>query len=100
MRWIFIILLATARICDPDSDIMPHSHDGLITVPASKKYSSPSILGEIFSGSNYRREWETPVTMPVFDIKQTNFGIVKMGGGQQTISLGLIDDKNRGWTLR
>jgi hypothetical protein len=79
---------------------MPHSHDGFITVPASKKYSSPSILGEIFSGSNYRREWETPVTMPVFDIKKTNFRILKMGGGQQTASLDLVDDKNREWTLR
>ena len=98
MRWIFIIMLATARIYDPGT--IPHSHDGLITVPASKKYSSPSILGKIFSGSNYRREWETPVTMPVFDLKKTNFRIVKMGGGQQTTSLGLIDDKNREWTLR
>jgi hypothetical protein len=98
MRWIFIILLATARIYQPET--VPHAHDGFITMPASKKYSSPSVLGEIFSGSNYRKEWETPVTMPVFDIKNTNFKIVKMGGGQQTISLDLVDDKNRGWTLR
>ena len=98
MRWIVIILFATARIYAPDT--IPHAHNGFITVPASKKYSSPSILGEIFSGSNYRREWETPVTMPVFDIKKTNFKIVKMGGGQQTTSLDLIDEKNREWTLR
>jgi hypothetical protein len=98
MRWIFIILVATVRISHPYT--IPHSHNGFITVPASKKYSSPSLLGEILSGSNYRKEWETPVTMPVFDIKKTNFRIVKMGGGQQTISVDLIDDKNRGWALR
>jgi hypothetical protein len=98
MRWIFIILLLTARIYHPDTIL--HSRDGFITVPASTKYSSPSILGEIFTGSNYRKEWETPVTMPVFDIKKMNFKIVKMGGGQQTISLDLVDDKNIGWTLR
>ncbi|MDB5198525.1 MAG: hypothetical protein JWO92_488 [Chitinophagaceae bacterium] len=98
MRWIFIILLLTARIFPPDT--IPHSHNGFITVPASKKYISPSILGEIFTGSNYRREWETPVTMPVFNIKKTNYKIVKMGGGLQTISLDMVDDKNREWTLR
>lgn len=98
MRWILIILLATARIFHPDT--IPHSHNGFITVPASKKYISPSILGKIFTGNNYRREWETPVTMPVFNIKKTNFKIVKMGGGQQTISLDMVDDKNREWTLR
>jgi hypothetical protein len=98
MRWIFIILLVTARIFHPDT--IPRSHNGFITVAASKKYMSPSILGELFTGSNYRREWETPVTMPEFNIKKTNFKIVKMGGGQQTISLDLVDDKNRDWTLR
>lgn len=91
MRWIVIILLLTARIFLPGT--IPHSHNGFITVPASKKYVSPSILGEIFIGSNYRKEWETPVTMPVFDIKKTKFKIVKLGGGLQTISLDLLDDK-------
>src|SRR5688500_9897754 len=98
MRWIFIILFATARIYQPDT--IPRPHNGFITVPASKKYSSPSILGKMFNESNYRREWETPVRMPVFDLKKTNFRIVKMGGGHQTTSLDMIDDKNREWTLR
>jgi hypothetical protein len=98
IRWILIILFTTARIFHPET--VPHSHNDYITVPASEKYSSPSILGEIFTGSNYRKEWEIPVTMPVFNLKQTNFKIVKMGGGQQTISLDMIDDKNRKWTLR
>jgi hypothetical protein len=98
IRWIIIILLTTARIFHPET--VPHSHNGFITVPASIKYSSPSIWGVIFTGSNYRKEWETPVTMPVFDFKQTNYKIVKMGGGQETISLDMIDDRNRKWTLR
>ena len=98
MRWIVIILFATARIYAPDT--IPHAHNGFITVPASKKYSSPSILGQIFVGLNYRKEWGSPVTIPVFDIKKTNFRIIKMGGGQQTTTLDLVDDKNREWTLR
>ena len=38
--------------------------------------------------------------MPVFDISKTNFRIVMMGGGQQTTSLELVDDKGREWVLR
>src|SRR6476620_1078639 len=98
MRWIAIILLATARIVLPQA--IPHSHNGFITVPASRKYISPSLLGKIFIGTNYRKEWQTPVTMPVFNISKTNFRIVKMGGGLETVSLDLVDNNNREWTLR
>ncbi len=79
---------------------LPQPNQGFITVPASEKYGSPSVLEKIFFGSNYRREWGTPVTMPVFDIRKTNFRIVQMGGGQQTTSLELVDDQDREWVLR
>ncbi len=98
MRWIFIVILSVLKIgyrCT-----LPQFHMGLVTVPASEKYSSPSVFEKILFGSNYRKEWETPVTMPVFNIKQSNFTIVRMGGGQQTTSLELADDKGREWTLR
>jgi hypothetical protein len=98
MRWICIILFTTARVYHPYT--IPHSHNGFVTVPASVNYSSPSILGEIFNGSNYRKEWETPVTIPLFEIKKTNLKILKMGGGHQTTSVDLIDDRNRQWALR
>ena len=98
MRWIFIFMLATLRILQDSS--LPQSNQGFITVPASEKYSSPCLLEKIFFGSNYRSEWGTPVTMPVFDIRKTNFRIVQMGGGQQTTSLELVDDKDREWVLR
>ena len=98
MRWIFIVMLTALRI--KDQDLLPQSHLGLITVPASVKYSYPSLLEKLLFGSNYRREWGRPVTMPVFDLKKTNFQIVRMGGGQQTTSLELVDDKGREWALR
>ena len=98
MRWIFILMLAMLRTWQHMS--LPQPSHGFITVPASEKYSSPSLLEKIFFGSNYRSEWGTPVTMPVFDIRKTNFRIVQMGGGQQTTSLELVDDKDREWVLR
>jgi len=98
MRWIFILILATLKIWQHKA--MPQPNDGFITVAASEKYGSPSFVEKIFFGSNYRREWGTPVTMPVFDIRKTNFRIVAMGGGQQTTSLELVDGKGREWVLR
>ena len=97
MCWIIFLILS---IKSQNVASSPQPAPGYITVQASEKYSSPSFLKEILLGSNYRREWETPVTMPVFDIRKTNFKIVSMGGGHQTTSLELVDDQNREWALR
>jgi hypothetical protein len=73
---------------------------GSITVAASEQYKSTSFFRKIFFGNNYRKEWETPVTMPIFDLQKSGFKIVEMGGGQQTTSLELVDKDNREWALR
>lgn len=98
MRWLFIFILLVLKI--DHRSATPRFHDGVVTIAASEKYSSPSVFEKLLFGSNYRKEWETPVTMPVFNIKQTNFRIVEMGGGHQTTSLELADEMGREWTLR
>jgi hypothetical protein len=98
MRWIFIFIFSGIKFSDANCH-RPLQGD-LITVPASQKYSSPSLVEKVLFGTNYRKEWGTPVTMPVFDLRKTNFKIVRMGGGQQTTSLELADDNNREWVLR
>ncbi|HET6769431.1 MAG TPA: hypothetical protein VFH08_18620, partial [Chitinophagaceae bacterium] len=70
-----------------------------ITIAASDQYKTSSVLKTIFFGKNYRKEWETPVTMPIFELQKTDFKIVEMGGGQQTTSLELVDTDNREWAL-
>lgn len=98
MRWIFIFILSITKICS--GNIYFEQHQDHVTVAASKKYSSPSILERIFFGSNYRKEWETPVKMPVLDLQNMDLQIVEMGGGQQTTSLELADESGREWALR
>lgn len=71
-----------------------------VMAQASEKYKSTSIFKKIILGSNYRKEWRTPVAMPVFDLRKTNLKIVGMGGGQQTTSLELVDEQGREWALR
>lgn len=73
-----------------------------VLVSASKKYINSSPIRILFIGKNYRREWSTPVKMPVFHLKkqQGGFTIKELGGGQQTKSLRLLDNKGEEWVLR
>lgn len=71
-----------------------------VTAPASYTYSYPSLFRQLFMGKNYREEWETPVTLPVFDIKAKNLKVTELGGGRQTKSLRLIDQDSVEWALR
>ena len=73
-----------------------------VIVPASTKYINCSPLRILFVGKNYRREWSTPVKMPVFNLKKERggFTIKELGGGQQTKSLRLLDKDGQEWVLR
>jgi hypothetical protein len=71
-----------------------------VTVAASTRYSPASVFRRLITGSNYRKEWKTPVRMPVFQMGKQGFKIYKMGGGQQTKSLSLLDRQGREWVLR
>lgn len=53
-------------------------------------------------GSNYRKEWNTPVKAPVLDLSKEHGGLTpkKKGGGKQTKSLRLEDPSGREYTLR
>lgn len=73
-----------------------------VIAPASTKYINCSPIRVLFIGKNYRREWSTPVKMPVFHLKtqQGGFTIEELGGGQQTRSLRLLDKNGQEWVLR
>jgi hypothetical protein len=71
-----------------------------VTVPISLQYKNPSFLKKFFLGRNYRAEWETPVSFPVFRINQSGMTIEELGGGQQTKSLQMKDKQGRTWVLR
>ncbi len=80
--------------------VLTQSSSGSIITAASDKYKSGSIFKKVVFGSNYRKEWETPVTMPVFDLRKSKMRIKELGGGQQTTSLYLLDEFNTEWVLR
>ena len=69
---------------------------------ASDNYLKASGFKKFFLGSNYRKEWSTPIKLKIFDIRKQNggFTIVSLGGGKQTKSLRLVDANKVSWVLR
>lgn len=55
-----------------------------------------------FMGKNYRKEWTTPVKVPVLDVGKELGGLTptKQGGGKQTLSLRVVDTAGKEWALR
>jgi hypothetical protein len=72
-----------------------------VTVIAGRHYTR-SGFHNFFWGKHYREVWAAPVTVKVFDMKTAKGGlsIEKLGGGMQTTSLTLIDDKGFTYALR
>ncbi len=73
-----------------------------VIISASDKYKSPNGLRKVVLGSNYRREWSTPIKLKVFNIRKEKggFKVASLGGGKQTKSLRLTDKNDKEWTLR
>ena len=98
---LFLVLAFMANFCQAQP--LPHSRvksGDSATLAASLKYSNPSFFKRLFLGKNYRTAWATPVTLPVFQLQEMGFAIKELGGGQQTISLRLLDKNGHEWALR
>ena len=73
-----------------------------IHISGSEKYDSAGWARRVMVGTNYRKEWSTPVPMKVFNIHTEKGGlkIERLGGGKQTRSLTLVDPSGKEWKLR
>lgn len=90
-------------------DTLPQkiSQDSIPQLPDSVTViANPEIkrngMRHFFMGNNYRKEWRTPVKVPVLDMG-TEFGGLtpeKQGGGKQTKSLRVVDSTGKDWALR
>jgi hypothetical protein len=81
-------------------DTIPVFPDSVL-VAANTKLKSTG-LRNLFIGKNYRKEWTTPVKVPVLDFGKEFGGITpeKEGGGKQTRSLRVKNKAGREWALR
>lgn len=72
------------------------------SVSTSGAHFSTSGGRTFWMGSNYRKEWNTPLKVHVINLSTEHGGLtpVKKGGGKQTKSLRLEDPQGRQYTLR
>ncbi|HUR65097.1 MAG TPA: metallophosphoesterase [Chitinophagaceae bacterium] len=73
------------------------------SVPITKTLPLVTGLRKYFLGQNYRESWSQPVNMRVFNLRQEKggFTVESLGGGKQTKSLRLINNKTKEeWVLR
>lgn len=73
------------------------------SISASDKYKPVHGLKKYVLGQNYRKTWTTPVNMKVFNLNKERggFTILSFGGGKQTKSLRLKENKTgKEWVLR
>ena len=78
------------------------AQQGKDSATASGSHFKISGSRNFWMGSNYRKEWNTPIQVPVLNLATEKGGLkpVKRGGGKQTKSLRLEDANGRGYTLR
>ncbi|MEP6927422.1 MAG: BamA/TamA family outer membrane protein [Ginsengibacter sp.] len=71
------------------------------TIAAGPHYKR-SGLHQLLWGRNYRKEWSTPLSLPVFLLNNIKGGLVPVaeGGGHQTTSLHLETKTGEDYTLR
>ncbi len=75
--------------------------DSTKTVVAGKEYKAGK-LKEFFLGKQYREEWTTPIKVPYLDFATEKGGLtpIQKGGGNQTISLRLLNKDSVQFVLR
>ena len=99
------LLMKKATLAQVNAQIKPtpalNFSDSVVTVNASNLYKV-SKFKRLLLGENYRREWQTPVTLPVFDVGTAKGGlkVLQRGGGFQTRSLRLADKNGKEFVLR
>ena len=68
-----------------------------ITYALKPEFAKAGSFKRLFMGENYRKEWSTPVNMKVFNLQKEKggFSIIGLGGGTQTLSLNLRNNKDK-----
>jgi len=81
--------------------VIDSSSPGFRTVIAGKEYQRSSFHN-FFWGRHYRKEWATPVKVPVLDLDTAAGGLtpIEKGGGRQTKTLRLRNAAGKQYVLR
>lgn len=79
----------------------PIQADSIVTA-IHPSYNDRGKFHRLLFGENYRKEWATPVKLPVIKLSTFNGGLtpIQLGGGMQSKSLRLKDNNGKEWVIR
>lgn len=85
-----------------EEELQKEFENDSVTIAAHPAYDQVSRLQRFIMGKNYRKEWATPVRLPVIKISTQYGGLLpdKLGGGFQSTSLRLKDKNGKAYSLR
>ncbi|WP_040665023.1 ShlB/FhaC/HecB family hemolysin secretion/activation protein [Nafulsella turpanensis] len=94
--------LATPENQPVKEEEIPDYTDSVKVIAANPDFNELGFLGRRIWGDHYREEWEQPLEVPYLDLERTKGGlsVVKKGGGQQTLSLHLMDEDSLTYYFR
>ena len=101
LHLVFLITMLVSKGYAQSTFVVDSSEPGYRTVIPGREYDR-SALFQFFWGEHYRKEWLTPVKVPVINLDTIKGGLtpVEQGGGRQTRTLRLQDKKGKQYVLR
>ncbi len=80
----------------------PDFRDSSVVVAINPSYDKHGKFHNWLLGEHYRKEWATPVKLPLLDLAHDEGGLIpyKTGGGKQTASLKVRNDAGHNFSLR
>lgn len=81
---------------------LPQDFPDSVVIKVHPSYDQVSHMHYWFFGKNYRKEWGTPVKLPLIKISEVYGGLIpiKEGGGMQSKSLRLKNKAGMEWVIR
>ncbi|RFZ84246.1 hypothetical protein DYU05_01040 [Mucilaginibacter terrenus] len=73
-----------------------------VTIAVNPQFDKAGKFKRWLMGTNYRKVWAQPITIPIFHLNKEKGGlrITGTGGGNQTSSLQMVDSSGNEWVLR
>jgi Omp85 superfamily domain len=99
---LFVIYCIIWNPVNAQRDSGTNSYSDSTVSSAHKAFNNVNKLHRTFFGENYRKEWSVETRFPSIHISQIHGGLrpLSQGGGNQTLSLRLVDKDGLEWVLR
>lgn len=93
-----LILISVLNLSAQEREVYRDS----VWVSILPKYDSVGKIHRLIFGENYRKEYALKTKLPALRLSEIGGGlkILRLGGGNQSRSLRLVDPKGNEWTLR